>query len=60
MRAGKFLGKNTIDLQWKMRPNYNAKHCAGERKAAGAGTMGNNGKNNAAEQSEQSEDPGEC
>jgi hypothetical protein len=40
-------GPNTIDLQWKMRTNYNARPCDGERKAAGAGTMANNGKNNA-------------
>src|ERR1700756_5300598 len=39
--------KNTIDLQWKMRANYNARPCGGERKAAGAETMKNNGKNNA-------------
>jgi hypothetical protein len=31
--------KNTIDLQWKMRANYNATPCNGERKAAGARTM---------------------
>jgi hypothetical protein len=43
----KFSQKNTIDLQWKMRANYNARPCDGERKAAGAGTMKNNGKNNA-------------
>jgi hypothetical protein len=30
-----------------MRANNNAKACAGERKAAGAGAMKNNGKNNA-------------
>jgi hypothetical protein len=29
-----------------MRANNDAKACAGERKAAGAGTMKNNGKNN--------------
>jgi hypothetical protein len=39
--------KNTIDLQWKMRANYNASPCAGEEKTAGAGTMANNRKNNA-------------
>ena len=39
--------KNTIDLQWKMRANYNARPCDRERKAAGATTMENNGKNNA-------------
>jgi hypothetical protein len=42
-----FFGKNTIDLQWKMRANYNASLCASLRKAAGAGTMENNAKNNA-------------
>jgi hypothetical protein len=36
--------KNTGDLQWKMRANYNARPCDGERKAAGAETMKNNGK----------------
>jgi hypothetical protein len=41
-----FFGKNTIDLQWKMRANYKATPCEGERKTAGAGTMKNNGKNN--------------
>jgi hypothetical protein len=30
-----------------MRANYNARPCDGERKAAGAITMENNGKNNA-------------
>jgi hypothetical protein len=30
-----------------MRANYNARPGNGERKAAGAGTMANNGKNNA-------------
>jgi hypothetical protein len=39
--------KNTGDLQWKMRANYNARPCTGERKASGARTMKNNGKNNA-------------
>jgi len=43
-RAGKFSGKNTIDLQWKMRANYNARPCAGEGKAAGAGTMASDEK----------------
>jgi hypothetical protein len=38
---------NTIDLQWEMRANYNARHCEDQRKAAGAETMKNNGKNNA-------------
>jgi hypothetical protein len=41
-RGGFF--KNTIDLQWKIDANYNATPCADERKAAGAGTMGINGK----------------
>jgi hypothetical protein len=41
------LPKNTIDLQWKMRANYNARPCDGERKTVGAGTMASNGKNNA-------------
>jgi len=45
--AGKFSGKNTIDLQWKMRAKYNARLCAGFRKSAGGRTMENNGKNNA-------------
>ena len=31
----------------KCDANYNAKPCAGEGKAAGAGTMANNGKSNA-------------
>jgi hypothetical protein len=43
-RAGKFFGKNTIDLQWKMRANYNARPCGGERNAAGAGTGANRKK----------------
>jgi hypothetical protein len=43
----KIFRKNTGDLQWKMRTNYNARPCDGERKAAGAGTMASNGKNNA-------------
>jgi hypothetical protein len=36
--------KNTGDLQWKFADNYNARPCADERKDAGAGTMGSNGK----------------
>src|ERR1700722_10193281 len=36
--------KNTGDLQWKFTANYNARPCADERKDAGAGTMGVNGK----------------
>jgi hypothetical protein len=44
---GKIFWKNTMDLQWNMRANYNARPCADERKVAGAKTMGNNGKNNA-------------
>jgi len=43
----KISAKNTIDLQWKIRANYNARPCDGERKAAGSGTMASNGKNNA-------------
>jgi hypothetical protein len=47
--------QNTGDLRRKkyrrstmeMRANYNARPWDGERKAAGAGTMENNGKNNA-------------
>jgi hypothetical protein len=42
----KNFGKNTIDVQWKMRGNYNARPCADDGKTAGAGTMGNNEKNN--------------
>jgi hypothetical protein len=53
--AEKPSGKNTIDLQWKMRANYNARPCDGERKAAGAGTMPSNGKSNARARSKQSE-----
>jgi len=44
---GKFFGKNTIDLQWKMRANYNARPCEDERKVASAKNNGNKGKNNA-------------
>jgi hypothetical protein len=36
-----------MDLQWKMRANYNARPWQDKRKASGAGTMENNGKNNA-------------
>jgi hypothetical protein len=36
-----------MDLQCECGANYNGRPCADERKAAGAGTMGNNGKNNA-------------
>jgi hypothetical protein len=36
-----------MDLQWKMRPKYNVRLCAGLRKSVGARTMENNGKNNA-------------
>jgi hypothetical protein len=39
--------KNTGDLQWKIGANCNARPCDSERKAAGATTMENNGKNNA-------------
>jgi hypothetical protein len=35
---------NTIDLQWEIGVNFNARPCAGERKAAGPRTMGINGK----------------
>jgi hypothetical protein len=38
------FAKNTIDLQWKMRANYNVRPCAGEKKAAGVRTMENNEK----------------
>jgi hypothetical protein len=31
--------RNTGDLQWEMRANYNARYCADERKAVGARTM---------------------
>jgi hypothetical protein len=41
------LGKNTIDLQLKIRANYNATLRTDLRNAAGAKTMANNGKNNA-------------
>src|SRR6185437_4730749 len=51
--SGRGPEKNTGDLQWKKCANYNARPCAAERKAAGAGTMGtmertmeNNEKNN--------------
>src|SRR5579871_6616012 len=43
----KVLLKNTIDLQWKIRPICNARHCKSERKTAAATTMKSNGKNNA-------------
>jgi hypothetical protein len=45
--------QNTIDLQWKMRANYNARPCDGNRKAAATGTMENNGKNNKKQCAEQ-------
>src|SRR5690348_6880381 len=45
--AGKGRQKNTGDLQGKMRANYNASPCDGERKAAGAGTEANREKNRA-------------
>src|SRR5262245_25421562 len=41
-----FFQKNTMDLQWKMRADYNASPCAGSRKPASARTMENNEKNN--------------
>ena len=43
----KISAKNTMDLQCECDADYNARPCAGEEKAAGAGTMENNGKNNA-------------
>ena len=46
-RAPSWPTENTIDLQWKMRANYNARPCEGDRKAAGAATMASNGKSNA-------------
>jgi hypothetical protein len=52
---GKFFGKNTIDLQWKMRANYNAGLCASLRKAAGARSIAINGKNNSQNNRKQSE-----
>jgi hypothetical protein len=55
----KFFGKNTGDLQWKMRANYNARLCAGLRKSAGARTMDNNEKTMRGA-TEPSENPGEC
>ena len=45
--------KNTIDLQWKIRPVYNASACENERNGAGARTMGSNGKNNGEQWEEQ-------
>jgi len=42
----KVFRKNTIDLQWKIAANYNARPCDIERKAGDARTMGNNEKNN--------------
>jgi hypothetical protein len=42
----KTFGKNTIDLQWKIDANYNARPCDRKRNAASARTMGSNGKNN--------------
>jgi hypothetical protein len=53
--TGKRARQNTIDLQWKMRANYNARPCDGGRKAAGAGTMASNGRNNALGNGKQSE-----
>jgi hypothetical protein len=46
-RPKKISKKNTIDLQWEMRANYNVSPCDDERKVADARTMENNGKNNA-------------
>jgi hypothetical protein len=54
-RRKKFFRENTIDLQWQMRANYNARLCASSRKAAGARTMENNGKNNAMNNRKQSD-----
>jgi hypothetical protein len=42
-----FFEKNTSDLQGQMRAKYKATPCEGEGKTARAGTMENNGKNNA-------------
>jgi len=52
--------KNTIDLQWKMRANYNARLCASGRKSRERGNNGKQWKKQCAERSEQSENPGEC
>ena len=51
------LGRSKIQsiCNAKCDGNYNAKPCGAGRKAAGAGTMACNGKNNAREQSKQSE-----
>jgi hypothetical protein len=53
--CGKFFGKNTIDLQWKMRANYNARRCGSLRKAASARSIASNGKNNSQNNRKQSE-----
>jgi hypothetical protein len=47
-----FFEKNTSDLQGQMRAKYKATPCEGEGKTARAGTMENNGKNNAGKQHE--------
>jgi len=52
---GKIFGKNTIDLQWKIHANYNARLCAGFRKAAGAGNNGEQWKKQCSKQLELSE-----
>jgi hypothetical protein len=44
MSTKRLPNKNTGDLQWEIHANYNARPCADERKAAGAGTMGINGR----------------
>jgi hypothetical protein len=55
-RTGKTAAKkNTGDLQWKIGANYNARPCDSERNAPGAGTMENNGKNNAQNNRKQSD-----
>src|SRR5262249_7251361 len=52
---GKFFGKNTIELQWQMRTNYNGRPGGGEENAAGEETMANNEKKKCAKQSKQPE-----
>ena len=51
-------GKIQSICNGKCDANYNAMPCADETKAAGAGTMGSNGKNNAQNNGKQSENPG--
>jgi hypothetical protein len=43
----KNFGKNTINLQWEIRGNYNASPCVNFEKVVSAKTMENNGENNA-------------